>query len=56
MRLLLLLLVVALFVDAFFYSGTYTQSAYKQVTVAAEQLVDVIGGAVEVNPEPAAES
>lgn len=56
MRLLLLVAVVALFVDALFYSGRFTQSAYTNVTVAAEQLVDVIAGAVKVGPEREAES
>ena len=57
MRLLLILLVaVALFIDALFYSGRYTQFAYSNVTVAAEQLVDVIGEAVKVGPEREAES
>jgi len=55
-RLLLLIAVIALFVDALFYSGNYTQSAFKQVTVAAEHVVDAIEEAVEVKPEAEAES
>jgi hypothetical protein len=51
LRLLLLIAVIALFVDAFFYSGAYTQSAYKQVSVTAQHLVDLIGEAVQTGPD-----
>lgn len=46
MRLLLLIAVIVLLVDAFFYGGAYTQAAYAQVIHAADQLVSLIGDAV----------
>ena len=50
LRLLLLIAVIVLFVDAFFYSGAYTQGAYAQVKLAADQLVSLIGDAVSFGP------
>jgi hypothetical protein len=51
LRLLLLIAVIVLFVDAFFYSGAYTQAAYAQVIHAADQLVSLIGEAVSFGPD-----
>ena len=51
LRILLLLMAIAFFVDAFFFSGGFTQAAYAQVSVAAEQFVALIGDAVEIGPE-----
>lgn len=50
-RLILLIAVLALFVDAFFYSGGYTQSVYRQVLIAADHLVAFIGDAVDTGPD-----
>ncbi len=47
--------IVVLFVDAFFYSGAYTQEAYAQLVAAADYLVSLIGDAVDgTKPEPEA--
>ena len=43
MRLLLLIAVVALVVDALYFSGAYTPSTFKQLSMAAEQLRAQIG-------------
>ncbi len=43
MRLLLLIAVVALVVDALYFSGAYTQSTFQQLSMAAEQLRAQIG-------------
>jgi hypothetical protein len=51
LRLVLLIAVLALFVDAFFYSGGYTQSVYRQVLIAADHLVALIAGAVDTGPD-----
>jgi hypothetical protein len=51
LRLLLLIAVIALFLDAFFYSGAYTQGAYAQVKYAADQFVSLIGDAVGFGPD-----
>lgn len=49
----LLAVIVVLFVDAFFYSGAFTQAAYAQLVAAANYLVSWISGAVDnVKPEP----
>ncbi len=51
----LLAVIVVLFVDAFFYSGAYTQAAYAQLVAAAAYLVSLIRDAVDsVKPEPGA--
>ena len=50
MRILLLLIAIAFFVDAFFFSGGFTQAAYAHVSVAAGELVALIGDAVEIGP------
>lgn len=50
LRILLLIIAIALFVDAFFFSGGFTQAAYAHVSVAAGQLVALIGDAVEIGP------
>ena len=53
MRLILFFAVIALSVDAYFYNGAYTRSAYTQVSIAARQFVAYIGDAVDdVAPEP----
>ena len=49
----LLAVIVVLFVDAFFFSGAYTQAAYAQLVAAADYLVSLISDAVDsVAPEP----
>ena len=51
----LLAVIVVMFVDAFFYSGAYTQAAYAQLVAAGDYLVSLISGAVDsVKPEPKA--
>lgn len=55
MRIVLLFAVVTLFVDALVYSGAYTQSAARQVSTAADQLVEFVKGAVDYGPEAAGE-
>ena len=51
----LLAVIVVLFVDAFFYSGAYTQAAYAQLVSAADYLVALISDAVDGTlPEPGA--
>ena len=51
----LLAVIVLLFVDAFFYSGAYTQAAYAQLVAAADYLVSLISEAVDsTKPEPEA--
>ena len=50
MRIVLLIAVIVLFVDAFFYSGAYTQGAYAKVKYAADQVVSLIGDAVDFGP------
>lgn len=51
LRVLLLVLVIALLVDALLYSGAFTQSIYAFVKTAADQFVALIGDAVDdVNP------
>lgn len=53
MRLILFFAVIALLVDAYFYNGGYTKSAYTQVSIAARQFVAYIGDAVDdVATEP----
>ena len=47
LRLILVFAVIALSVDAYFYNGAYTRSAYTQVSIAARQLVAYIGDAVD---------
>ncbi len=52
MRLILFFAVIALAVDAYFYSGAYTRSAYTQVSIVARQFVAYVGDAVDdVAPE-----
>jgi hypothetical protein len=47
--------IVALFVDAFFYSGAYTQAAYAQLVAAGDYLVSLISGVIDsVRPQPEA--
>ena len=47
--------IVLLFVDAFFYSGAFTQAAYAQLVAAADYLVSLISDAVDLTkPEPEA--
>jgi hypothetical protein len=49
----LIAVIVVLFVDAFFYSGAYTQAAYAQLVAAGDYLVSLISGAIDsVKPEP----
>lgn len=51
----LLAAIVVLFVDAFFFSGAYTQAAYAQLVAAGEYLVSLVSGVVDsVKPEPEA--
>lgn len=51
----LIAVIVVLFVDAFFFSGAYTQAAYAQLVAAADYLVSLISGAVDsTKPEPEA--
>jgi hypothetical protein len=49
----LMAVVVVLFVDAFFFSGAYTQAAYAQLVAAADFFVSLISGVIDsVKPEP----
>lgn len=49
----LLAVIIVLFVDAFFYSGAYTQAAYAQLVAAADYLVSLISDAVDsTRPDP----
>jgi hypothetical protein len=51
----LLAVIVVLFVDAFFYSGAFTQAAYAQLVAAGAFLVSVINGVIDsVRPAPKA--
>ena len=43
MRLILLLAVIALAVDAFYYSGAYTQAVVRQVVSTAQQIQSRVG-------------
>jgi hypothetical protein len=44
--------IIVLFVDAFFYSGAYTQAAYAQLVAAGDSLVSLIRGVIDsVKPE-----
>jgi hypothetical protein len=56
LRLLLVIAVMALFVDAFYYSGAHTQSALRQVTLAANELASLIGDAVQIGPDRESET
>jgi len=47
LRLILFFAVIALSVDAYFYNGAHTRSAYTQVSIAARQFVAFIGDAVD---------
>jgi len=47
LRLILFFAVIALSVDAYFYNGAHTKSAYTQVSIAARQFVAYIGDAVD---------
>jgi hypothetical protein len=50
---LLVVVIIVLFVDAFFYSGAFTQAAYAQVVAAGEFLVSLINGVIDsVRPAP----
>lgn len=51
MRILLVIIVIVLFVDAFFFSGAYTQSAYNSLKAAADEFVAFISDVVEYGPE-----
>ena len=51
MRLFLFIAVIALLVDAYFYSGAHTRSAYMQVKIVAQEFVDYIGDTVDVGTE-----
>ena len=53
MRLLLLIAVIALVVDALYYSGAYTQSAFKQLSLATEQFRAPIGESDTPRERPA---
>jgi hypothetical protein len=49
----LMAVIVVLFVDAFFYSGAYTQAAYAQLVAGADFFVSLIHGVIDsVKPEP----
>ncbi len=51
----LMSVIIVLFVDAFFYSGAYTQAAYAQLAAVGDYLVSLISDAVDsVKPEPQA--
>ena len=41
--------IALLLVDAFFYNGNFTQAAYARLSVAAGELVALIGEAVEID-------
>ena len=51
MRILLVIIVIALFVDAFFFSGAYTQSAYENLKVAADEVVAFVSDTVDYGSE-----
>lgn len=54
MRLILLIAVIALAVDAFFYSGAYTQAVVRQVVSTAEQIQNRVGdGSAPTDAKPA---
>lgn len=46
LRLALAIAVVALSVDAFFYNGAFTRSAYMQMKAAGQQFVDYLDDTV----------
>jgi hypothetical protein len=49
----LLAVIIVLFVDALFYSGTYTQAAYARLVAAGDFLVALISGVIDgAKPEP----
>jgi hypothetical protein len=49
----LMAVIVVLFVDAFYFSGAYTQAAYAQLIAAGDYLVSLISGVIDsVRPEP----
>jgi hypothetical protein len=51
----LMAVIIVLFVDAFFYSGAYTQAAYAELVAAGDYLVSLISGVIDsVKPEPEA--
>lgn len=53
MRLVLFIAVVALVVDALYFSGAYTQAAFRQLTVAVSELETRIRGGTDApDPEP----
>ena len=47
MRLVLFFAVIALSIDAYFYNGAHTRSAYAQVSIVARQFVAYIGDVVD---------
>jgi hypothetical protein len=48
----LMAVIIVLFVDAFFYSGAYTQAAFAQLVAAGDSLVSLIRGVIDsVKPE-----
>ena len=50
---LLMAVIIVLFVDAFFYSGAYTQAAYAQLVAAADYLMALISDVIDsVRPAP----
>lgn len=51
----LVAVIIVLFVDAFFYSGAYTQAAYAQLVAAGDYLVSLIRGAID-SVKPGSES
>ena len=50
LRIILFIAVIALFIDAYFYSGAYTQATFVHVARAGEQLVGYISDTVTIGP------
>jgi hypothetical protein len=50
LRIILFIAVVALFIDAYFYSGAFTQAVFFHVARAGEQFVAYISDTVVVIP------